>query len=128
MEKRGRIMEPGFFPLCYADDEGEMQSGQADGKWSVAYFSEEEFDELFDMSAGQLIKWFTQRKVDQDGFDYDAGLALGPNGETNVALWGNFDEPWDVEVYSFQTKTGSFPDRFQDREDYTEWLSENLAG
>ena len=38
------------------------------------------------------------------------------------------DEPWDVEVYSFQTKTGSFPDRFQDREDYTEWLSENLAG
>ena len=50
-------MESGFFPLCYADDEGEMQSGQADGKWSVAYFSEEEFDELCFRAAQKETKW-----------------------------------------------------------------------
>ena len=118
-------MNKGFYPLCFADDEGEMQSGKDEGIHSVAYFSNDEFEELFDKSKLEVKDWFTKRKNDQDGFDFDEGLPKGPNGEENVVLWSNFSEsPEDLQVYSYDDERGDFPNRFQDREDYTDWLME----
>ena len=121
-------MKSGFFPICYADDGGDMMTQRTDeGIFSVAYFTSDEFVELFQMSDNQVRKWFAERKKDQTGFDHGAGWPLGPNNEENFALWQNFsEEPWEVEVFTFNEKRGQFPDRFQDREDITDWLREVL--
>ena len=75
-------MKSGFFPICYADDGGDMMTQRTDeGIFSVAYFTSDEFVDLFQMSDNQVRRWFAERKKDQTGFDHGAGWPLGPNNE-----------------------------------------------
>ena len=122
------IMKEGFYPLCYHDDEGEMMSGKHDAKASLAYYSNDEFDYLFDKSATEIKDWFAKRKTDLDVLDYDSGFSKGPNNEKSFVLWGSGFENdlLDLQVFSFARKAGVYPDRFQDRESETDWLIEKF--
>ena len=107
------------FPLCFEEDEGALQTGFLEGNWSVAYFSDAEFDEFSFMSFGQISKLVAQRLFHHNGLNFDAGLSLGPNGERNVAIWEHFSQPWSVDVYTFRNQEGTYPNRFQHNPSYS---------
>ena len=121
-------MKDGFFPLCYHDDEGDMMTGKHDANVSYAYYSNDEFDYLFDLSANEIKDWFAERKIDLNELDYDKGFSRGPNKETSFVLWssGFENDLLDLQAFSFERAAGVYPDRFQDNESVTDWLIEKF--
>ena len=121
-------MKKDFYPLCYNDDEGEMMTGKHDANVSYAYYSSDEFDYLFDLSATEIKDWFAERKIDLNELDYDSGFSRGPNKETSFVLWssGFENDLLDLQAFSFARKAGVYPDRFQDNESVTDWLIEKF--
>ena len=121
-------MKKDFYPLCYHDDEGEMMTGKHDANVSYAYYSNDEFDYLCDLSATEIKDWFAERKIDLNELDYDSGFSRGPNKETSFVLWssGFENDLLDLQAFSFARKAGVYPDRFQDNESVTDWLIEKF--
>ena len=116
------------FPLCYADELPDMYEGLSEEPISIAYFSDKDFDSLFQKSNKDIHDFMESHKIDLDNFNFDEGLAKGPNNEEKVAFfWNTFSDPSSVTVFSFNESNRKYPDRWQDVEDLTEWLEEALG-
>lgn len=113
------------YPLCYADELPEMFEGSQEDPLSIVYFSDKDFDVLFQKSNKDVQTWMKSKKIDLDNLNFDDGLAKGQNKQEKVVIfWNTFDDPSSLTVFSFTEDDGNYPDRWQDARDLTEWLED----
>ena len=111
--------------MCHHDDEGEMMTGKHDANVSYAYYSNDEFDYLFDLSATEIKDWFAERKSDLNELDYDSGFSEDQIKKLlRIMVVGFENDLLDLQAFSF-ARSSVYPDRFQDNENY-DWLIEKF--
>ena len=91
----------------------------------IVRFTDGDFNTLFDTRNAGVKEWFTKNSKELSSFNFDDGFP-GKEGE-NIALFYESMSSGDFEVFGYCNSNGSYPDRWQDKEDYKEWLDSMSA-
>ena len=101
-----------------SDKKGNLHGPILQGVCDYVFYSEEQFKTLFKNKNAK--EWFDKNKIHSENF---SKYLIPFDGINNNLLIKKGSE---IVSYSWNNANGPHPDRWQDRDDYTEWFNENL--
>ena len=100
---------------------GDLKGPVLKGKCEIVFFSSEDFSEnLFAKKDSEVKEWFESSCTLEKSFNPVGIVFDGKNNHLAIRKGKK------VIVYGWSDANGPHPDRWQDTDDFTDWLSEIL--
>jgi len=98
---------------------GDLKGPILKGKCETVFFSTDDWDQLFKNNE-DVKEWFANNSKSEKNFSPTDIVFDGVNNNLLIRKGKK------IICYSWNQANGPHPDRWQDRDDFTDWFSENL--